>query len=237
MGCDIHLYVERRENNKWLSCDTWRQADEEASPDVPYGQEFYRSRNYGLFSILANVRNGRGFAGCDTGDGYNPISLPRGLPGDVSPVVKAVSNQWGGDGHSHSWLTVSEIMAYDWTQVTVRRGFVSAPEYFNWTYGSWNQKDQGNAPQRYCGDIHGPRIEKVDEETLRTRIDKALVDAPENWKARHEIITEALPDTFCRVSWEEPYWRAGQMFLGQTLPQLWALGPPDDVRIVFFFDS
>ena len=47
-----------------------------------------------LFAILAGVRNGYGFAGCDTGDGFRPIAPPRGLPGDVSPEVAEEARRW-----------------------------------------------------------------------------------------------------------------------------------------------
>ena len=43
-----------------------------------------------------------------------PIAEPRGLPDDCDPRVRACSNYWGADGHSHSWLTLSELTAYDW---------------------------------------------------------------------------------------------------------------------------
>lgn len=42
------------------------------------------SRNYDWFSILADVRNGIGFAGVKTGGRFSVISSPRGLPEDIS---------------------------------------------------------------------------------------------------------------------------------------------------------
>ena len=117
MGCDIHLYVENRVNGAWRAAECFVQDkdDPKSCADVPYEKRLYSGRNYNLFSILADVRNGYGFAGVPTGAGYKPMSKPKGLPADVSPEVKAVSDQWDGDGHSHSWFTVAEIMAYDWT--------------------------------------------------------------------------------------------------------------------------
>src|SRR5262249_46209472 len=133
MGCDIHFYVEKQVNGAWYSADKWapnEDAGDEGEPilALAYKNRFYSDRNYNLFGILANVRNGSGFAGCDTGDGFVPISEPRGIPDDVSKEVKAEADRWDGDGHSHSWLTVTELMAYDWTQTTKLRGYVSAAE-------------------------------------------------------------------------------------------------------------
>ncbi len=118
MGCDIHFYVERKVDNVWCSADRWEpnpDADEEGQPSltITYSERFYSDRNYDLFSILADVRNGSGFAGCDTGDGFVPIDEPRGLPADVSEEVLADSISWNGDGHSHSWFTVAELFEYD----------------------------------------------------------------------------------------------------------------------------
>jgi hypothetical protein len=42
------------------------------------------ARNYDWFAILADVRNGRGFAGVSTGEGFNVTAMPKGLPDDIS---------------------------------------------------------------------------------------------------------------------------------------------------------
>jgi hypothetical protein len=111
MGCDIHLYVERRTDSGWEHVpdhsDDWRDT-----------ANWYSTRNYNLFAILADVRNGHGFAGIKTGDGFIPIDYPRGLPADVSTKVDAECVEWGIDGHSHSHLTIAEILAFDWDQST-----------------------------------------------------------------------------------------------------------------------
>jgi hypothetical protein len=137
MGCDIHFYVQKQMNCVWVSADRWepnKYADDEGEPKlaIPYEKRFYSGRNYDLFGILADVRNGRGFAGLDTGDGFVPIDDPRGLPVDVSEPVKADSDRWDGDGHSHSWFTVAELLAYDWTQTTKHRGYLPAAKFWRW---------------------------------------------------------------------------------------------------------
>jgi hypothetical protein len=89
MGCDIHSYAEKRVNGKW-----------ELIPFEPFDW-----RNYGMYGFLADVRN------------YSdvpPLAKPRGLPDDVSADVKAESDHWDCDGHSHSWLSVGELSAFDY---------------------------------------------------------------------------------------------------------------------------
>lgn len=111
------------------------------------------ARNYSRFAILADVRNGYGFAGCDTGDGYRPISAPRGLPAEKG--VYWDDDDWRFGDHSFSWLTIDEILAYDWTQVTTRRGFVSKAEYASF-------KAHGT-PDSWCGFT---TVEKITNEQM-----------------------------------------------------------------------
>jgi len=80
MGCDIHLFLERKVGNKWVMV---KELDSPAD-----------NRNYARFSALAGVR----------GDG----PAPKGLPLDISDSVKLHVDDWEGDGHSHSWETIDK---------------------------------------------------------------------------------------------------------------------------------
>jgi len=213
MGCDIHLFVERREGDKWVSCDRWEQEDGWYSVT----NSFYYERNYDLFAILANVRNGRGFAGVKTGEGFASISEPRGVPADAAPEFLRVVEQWGVDGHSHSYLTVAELMAFDWTQVSCKQGWVDAENYqgFQW------RKRRGEGPEEYCGDVFGQGITKLSNDEMQAKIDAK----------------ESLNQTYTLVEWTQSYYAVAAHFLSHTLPRLWTLGKPEDVRIVFFFDN
>lgn len=101
MGCDIHLFCEYREDY-----DTWKCADHfrirtddvpakvkiQSVNDYPKYLEpipLYDNRSYAFFSLLADVRN--------SGD-VKPMDDRRGLPHDVSDIVKAYSNYWGAMG-------------------------------------------------------------------------------------------------------------------------------------------
>lgn len=114
MGCDIHLFTEVKRHiygkEMWINSDLW-----EINPHYRYGSEdekkyepelniknLYSGRNYELFGILADVR-------CY---GNPVISNPKGLPEDVSDIVKDESDRWGIDGHSHSYLTLRELVEY-----------------------------------------------------------------------------------------------------------------------------
>lgn len=123
MGCDIHLFAEvKKKKNlidwllfwrkpQWRSIDNW-ELDKDCDPpriSVPYDKRFYKGgRNYNLFAALCGVRANHFY------DEVNPVSEPKDLPIDVSKEVKNESDDWGSDGHSHSWNTLQELEKYDW---------------------------------------------------------------------------------------------------------------------------
>lgn len=234
MGCDIHFYTEKKVDGAWTPADHWEQneyAGEEGEPAVrvPYEKAFYTGRNYNLFAILAGVRNGRGFAGIDTGDGVVPIDDPRGLPDDVTAPVKADAERWGIDGHSHSWLTLAELLQYDWTQTTRQRGFLSAHEFWRWSRGD---RERGESPESYCGDVSGGITRKVTETEMKALLQPYGLE----WNAEDRIKAE-LASVYCRCEWEQPYYKTARHFWSDTIPKLLRLGKPEDVRIVFWFDN
>ena len=105
MGCDVHMFVEKKPKGK---NKPWTFVEKFTPPDRDFGQcnSFYQWRNYTLFSVLAGVRGGE-----------EPISAPRGLPDYVSKAIDAEAMKWGPDAHSFSWLTVRELLNYDWSKV------------------------------------------------------------------------------------------------------------------------
>ena len=130
MGCDIHFFTERwtsdnkcegpkglsedrdsklqeilencEPNYRWVSADSW------SKDDSWHADEMYNNRSYYLFAILADVRNGSGEV--------EPIDYPRGVPDDASSGYKYVVDRWDGDGHSHSYFTLDELINFDWSK-------------------------------------------------------------------------------------------------------------------------
>ena len=93
MGCDIHIWAERKTPNGY----------EVVTADFAEGSAPFDWRSYGMFGFLADVRN------------YSdvpPISEQRGMPDDASAEAKDGSD-WC---HSHSWLSVAELAAFDYDQ-------------------------------------------------------------------------------------------------------------------------
>ena len=141
MGCDIHLFCEYREDY-----DTWKCADHfrirtddvpdkiniQSANDYPKYLDpvpLYSDRSYALFSLLAGVRSS---------GGVEQIDDRRGLPHDVSEIVKAYSDYWDADGHSHSWYTAKELLKKKYKLEEEQRWLSSDEEVDNeeleWAY-------------------------------------------------------------------------------------------------------
>jgi hypothetical protein len=214
MGCDIHFFVERFNDET----ETWELIKNEKNE---YG-EFYGSRNYNLFAILANVRNGYGFAGTPTGKGFVPIDDPRGIPPDASQEYLNEVDRWNGDGHSHSYFTVQELMQYDWTQTTTLSGWVHASEYATFK--------RNGEPNAWAGMISGGGIKHISNEEMEAKFFNPEMNRYDYWQKKDDgSITE--------IEWSVTYYHCAGNFLSETLPELWQLGPANKVRIVFFFDN
>lgn len=95
MGVDIETFVEVRRNGKW------ELVFEDRSEELFW-------RNYAIFGFLADVNN----------YSHSPVvSEPRGLPEDVSAEVRDRHEDDCADAFSASWLTLHELLAYDYGQV------------------------------------------------------------------------------------------------------------------------
>jgi hypothetical protein len=114
MGCDIHLYIEKKIDNRWVPAQGFFLIDKEDTiPNVPYPDRF-GDRDYLLFGFLAGVR-----------DSTNQHFEPRGFPKDASKEVRDQFVAWNGDAHTPSYLTLEELKAVDWDNelVTIDRLF------------------------------------------------------------------------------------------------------------------
>lgn len=204
MGTDIHTIAQIRASSKWETVAV-NIADE--------------VRNYDSFAVMANVRNGRGCAGIVTGERWEPIDNPRGLPKDFDfcrnmydePVIYYEDEEkWLGE-HSYSWLCLGEIEEYfarikDKTYRAT--GVVDVDQYRPDTVPDW-----------YCGSISGTNIKTVTEKEYHA----------------------GVPCTHVQQVWDEPctdrLW-----YLVEVYNELKSIAKDyncnyEDVRIVFGFDS
>jgi hypothetical protein len=110
MGCDIHLWYERKTADGW---------EDVPVPVNQWGLGPLDNRAYAIFGFLADVRNY---------SEVTPISEPRGWPTDFrySRDDKLVeSKDWYSDDddymfdeyHSQTWLSIAELLSYDYDQI------------------------------------------------------------------------------------------------------------------------
>lgn len=267
MGCDIHMYVERRNEDgvweatkgknprianyrKWAdgsndpkyAVEMRARADQIESgnegtddydaPEV-YKDWAWDGRNYDLFAILANVRNGYGFAGVKTGSGFIPILqalgiltydddtyIRRGIPINVSEFVQTAFYEWGEDGHTPTWLTIQELVDYPlWTTgLTVKTGWVNQAEYETFL--------KNGKPNGWSGGVSGGRVRHISNEEMSRLIEG-------------KTMKEADASYYTQVEWVESYADRVGDFYTETIPALKALAGDDltSVRIVFWFDN
>jgi len=252
MGTDIHLYVERRKKN-----GTWERVKPTAwkcswcdSPNEKcfncegkgLTQKEYDRRNYDLFAMLANVRNGTGFAGVKTGNGFEPLDEPRGIPEDLSfPPEPDYSKEndddddpWLGD-HSFSWCTLAEALAYNYDRESKHEGVVDSAEY-----AAWVERGRKGRPGSYCGGVSGPKVVHLSNEEMQKLImsNPALTKKPTGDERWGRPLDEDGKSYFTSVEWTETYrFSAGEAwfnFLEACKP---LAKDPKDVRLVFGFDS
>ena len=240
MGTDIHIYAETKVDDHWASADVWNT---EGYVDNP----LFTGRDYALFSILADVRNRDGV------ERLTPIAQPRGIPSDCSGKYNYQTTL--ENGHSHSYLTLEEILKFDWTQKRTR---IVKVDLYNWAQYRDNggnavgysrltahpeqQFDQSEfiGAWSYVAHEHGihPSSRVTDY------LDQRLEDNPCLLQNRKSLFT-AMCDRLssrnprCTIEFEQTYFDAvGPKFWGETIPRLLALGAShENTRICFFFDS
>lgn len=270
MGCDIHFYVERLNNNRWHMVappardlvkyprapraeDGWvspfwgpdgcmyesdcyyckSKVEDELGKQcrsclgLGRSWQWYHSRSYDTFAILANVRNGHGFAGIKTGDGFRPIAMPRGVPDNVDPRLLEITS-WD---HTPSWLLLGEVLGYDWEQTTSHTGLIPLQPvkdddpFERDSFVDWVARGRGR-PKSWSGDIWASDVVKIDQhaaELAVTNQGQSVLDPGKRY--------------FVQVSWTETYRESAETFLAFVDEFLVPLGDPWDTRLTFGFDS
>lgn len=213
MGTDIHGVFQRHDQ----STGAW----------VDVEHKYEMNRHYQLFAVLADVRNGTGFAGVKTGESVDPIADPRGYPpgfeveeddhpisslNHMDPRRREYHEEgealavWMGD-HTHSWLTADEML--EWftsAPCVVKVGILDRD-----VYEAWDKKSE---PSSYCGGIGGHGLVLVNDNAIER-------EANANW-------------THIRCEWES----ALKSELAYFFDEVGRLQKEHgQVRFVFGFDS
>jgi hypothetical protein len=192
MDCDIHCWAEVREAGVWRKVGRIWPADDWGSEGLT--DEPYFGREYALFAILAGVRDSWKLS---------PIAPPRGLPADITTEVKAISEDWEREGHSHSWHSLRHLLEYwAWQESFTEEGVVNGEDYL--------RIQAGGLPAEWWGRAVS-RSHLVPEEVLQRMIEEGLDTA----------------GTFISASWRVRYHEAAEDFVTVTIPRLLALASPE----------
>ena len=225
MGCDIHGVLQRKEDGKWITY-----------------AEGWPNRNYRFFGLLANVRNGYGPAGVETGDAIKPIAEPRGLPkgykwGDhvnlpenfrwffdgMREYHEKEKRYWLGD-HSWSFVTGAELMELDLTKKIKCIGVLTKADFDKWEDNILKYREKMNF--EYCGGVWGQNIVVMDESQYIER--KKTGTLPEG------------KEIHVKTWWNERYaeafgWEVMEWFY-EIAKDCLKFGPKN-IRFVFGFDN
>lgn len=107
MGCDIHSVVQVFDGEQWNTVQDRLFEMQQMWMGQTHTSEPFYVRHYGLFGFLADVRN-YSHVPC--------IAQPRGLPVDWPKDKYGDPLDFGDGNHSFSWLSLSELLAYDYDQ-------------------------------------------------------------------------------------------------------------------------
>lgn len=168
MGCDIHDIVQvQNESGEWETVIN----------------DFLGGQYYGLFAVIGDVRNYYDIP---------PIASYRGIPADIENQIAQTEKEliasdaisaWHsydkaqeivlGDAaygdHSHSWVTLRELLDYDWEKkVEVNTVIKYDPDYLEWdkiNYPNvWSSSSIAGTEQ--WGKDKGKRIETIDMRSI-----------------------------------------------------------------------
>lgn len=122
MGTDIHSIVQVRKGGERFQLHDINDAPPVAPGEwVTVGVAVAGDpRSYNTFAMLADVRNGRGFAGIKTSDGFPVIHEQRGLPEDLEML----------DEYSVKIDRAQLVAAWDWDGKLVLPDDKEALDYY-----------------------------------------------------------------------------------------------------------
>lgn len=205
MSRDLYLYAEKRAGAGWELAE-----EPELHVETVFGMEtgerwyeprtlYFESGRSWLFAVLAEPEQSSSPLGS-----FGP---PRGLPLDVSPILRAHSERRMAWSFRHSWLSAAELLAFDWYSRTVPVYGRARSEYVG-LFEARGPFPAGVPSGAWAWESHGS------PEELRTPMEPGW--APVSWmETRAEVVGTDFPDT--------------------VLPALQAFGGPEDVRVVFWF--
>jgi hypothetical protein len=205
MSTDISIYAEKR------VAASWQLAEEpelhiETVFGIETGNQWYEPQTL----YFDSARRLEDVLVRDEWDPPSPLrsfGAPRGLPPDLSPLLRAQAEREMDFSRDHSWLSLAEFMAFDWYGVNVPVYGQTKSEYV--TLFDSNKGFPAGVPKEAWW------LEAIEQP-----------DEARRW----------IKPGWAPVSWlESTAELVGRDFLDAVLPPLRSFGAPEDVRVVFWF--
>jgi hypothetical protein len=148
MSCDIESFAEKRnkETGKWERVGdvfTLSEFDKNYLKKEKGDSPFYL-QSYSVFGFLADVRN---YDHCE------PLSDPKGLPDDSEYLNTETTDMWGSketnksrilyDNHSASYLTLKELMDFDYNKTFWNRRISKQTSPHGWNSSALAEEGEG----------------------------------------------------------------------------------------------
>ncbi len=258
MGCDIHIFTEIKKNGKWIEADPWiTNPDYVTAPEeekkyynpvcVPFKQEIcFTDRNYALFGILAGVR----------WENLPRIADPKGLPKDISTnIANEAHIVWNSDGHSFSWLTLTELKEFDWDYEIDMVTYIDPLSHIMNLIAGWDVPKDDPEYHRYGvppGTNTALPFEEFEQRLAEFfqmklklsaeeyQIQRRLGSLPLEKMQKLVMFGQGAPNIYVKYKYKFPLRNYSPEFVNNTIPKLeYLAAQPDveDVRIVFWFDN
>jgi hypothetical protein len=206
MSKDLYMYAEKRVAAMWQFAEEPRLIVETVF-GIETGEQWYEPKTLYfdggrslLFQVLADPE------WCPAQ--MTSFGAPRGLPPDLSPILKAHAARRMDGAFDHSWLSLTELMNFDWYNRNVPVYGYVRPEH-----AAHFDNKKGfpvGVPSNAC------RWESIGEP-----LDEKQIPADPGWVT---------------VSWVRSHAElVGMDFPDTILPALQTFAAPEDVRVVFWF--
>lgn len=158
MGCDIHSFAEVKRNGKWEEVkNAFTIGDfEKEYHKKERGDEPFYWRSYAIFGFLADVRN-YSHCECITGetrglpDDSEYLNTPLDEPEEFSyggyshgtATSKKEQYLYDGDYHSHSYITLKELLDWDYDKTFWDRRVTKQTSPNSWNGAALAEEGEG----------------------------------------------------------------------------------------------
>lgn len=159
MGCDIHIWVEIKKEDKWevntKEVFTISEFDKgwhkKEKREVPFDW-----RSYGMYGFLADVRN---YSMVPTIEGIDEI------PEDASQEVLESYEAWEMDAHSIKTVNSKTLTEFDYTQTFNDRRVTKQVGKNSWSGGVTGTEEEGTTYQfvQFLGELFMQNVEELKE--------------------------------------------------------------------------